>query len=153
MRRLTAAALILLILGSPGWAATEGQEGEVRIFSDSLRIMDKTGEVQFEGSVKVQLSGTTLTCDRLIVNTSAEDPSKVVSGTATGKVVMERGQERIEAGEARFDLRSSTVDLTGSPVLFKGSTTIHAERIVYLLEEGTATFDGPVRAVFTGTEE
>ena len=153
MKRLTAIGLITLMLGPTAWADPIPDESEVRIFSDSLRLVDRTGVVQFEGNVQIEFTGMTMSCDQLTVRTSQEDPSKVLSGTATGHVAMNHSQDRIEAGEARFDLERSTVDLTDSPSLFRGQTTIHAERIVYLLDEGTATFYGPVRAVFVKAGE
>lgn len=152
MTRSTVILLALLMFGSPGWAQPDKGQG-IRIFSDSLRITDQTGVIQFDGNVRVQLAEATLTCDRLTVRTSEQDPSQVLSGTAMGRVVMERGQERVEAGEANFDLEKATVDLTGSPSLLKGRTTIQAERIIYMLNEGTAEFHGPVKAVFMTAEE
>jgi lipopolysaccharide transport protein LptA len=147
MKRSIVLLLILLMFGSTGWAQLEKGD-EIRILSDSLRITDQTGVIQFEGSVRVLLTETTLTCDSLTVRTSVEDPSQVLSGRAVGNVVVERGQERVEAGEANFDIEKGTVELTGSPFLIKGRTTIQADRIIYLLDEGTADFQGPVRAVF-----
>jgi lipopolysaccharide transport protein LptA len=153
MKRLIVGAMILTMFSSPGWTQTAGEGDVVKIFSDSLQIMDRTGQVQFEGNVRAELSETILSCDKLFVRTSERDPSKVTSGMASGNVVMVRGQERIEAQEARFDLESATVDLTGSPRLLKGKTTILAERIVYMLDEGTAVFHGPVSAVFVAEGE
>lgn len=147
MTRSALIVLILFLLVSPGWAQPEDSDG-VRIFSDSLRIMDQTGIIQFEGNVRILLKEATMTCDRLTVHTSEEDPSQVVSGTASGTVTMVRGEEKVQAGEAYFDLEKAIVDLTGSPSLFKGRTTIQAERIVYSLDEGTAQFLGTVKAVF-----
>jgi len=152
MKRLAVIFQILLVLTSPVWSGAD-DSGEVRILSDSLKMMDQTGVIQFEGSVRIQLKEATLTCDRLTVRTDESDPSRVVSGVAAGNVLMVRGEERVEAGEARFDLVKGTVDLTGSPSLLKGRTTIQAERIIYSLEQGTAEFLGPVRAVFLAEGE
>ena len=152
MKYVPASVMILLMAVSMVWAQTAETGKEVRILSDSLLIMDRSGVVQFEGQVRVQLKGAKLSCDHLVVRTSEEDPSIVLSGTATGHVVMEHGGDRVEAGEARFDLESSTVDLKGSPRLLRDRTTISAERIVYLISEGTATFHGPVKAVFPGAD-
>jgi lipopolysaccharide transport protein LptA len=153
VRHLIAATVILLNLGS--LALSQPLDEGIRILSDSLKIRDQTGVVQFEGNVLVKISGASMTCDQLTVHTSKEDASKVLSGTAIGRVVvvMEREEDRVEAEEARFDLETATVELVGSPRLFRGKTTIQAERIVYLLEEGTATFHGSVRAVFTAAGE
>lgn len=152
MKHGFAAAMFLLLTCVTAWAQPVDME-EVRIFSESLRIMDRSGIVEFEGPVRVEVRGVEVSCDHLVVNTSQNDPMIVLSGTATGNVVMVRGEERVEAGKARFDLEKETVELTGSPRLVKGQTIIGAERIIYLLREGTATFQGPVRAVFPGPKE
>lgn len=147
MKRTIVLLLVLFMLGTTGWAKSERGE-EVRIFSDSLRIVDQTGIIRFEGNVRVEMTEATLVCERLTVRTSEGDPSRVLSGAAVGNVVLERGQERVEAGEANIDVEKGTVELTGSPSLIKGRTIIQANRIVYMLDEGTAAFEGPVKAVF-----
>lgn len=147
MKRPFLVLIILLVFVLPAWAQPDNDDG-IRIFSDSLRIMDQTGVIQFEGNVRIQMKDATLTCDRLTVRTSEQDPSQVVSGTAVGGVSMERGEERVQAGEAHFDLDEAMVELTDSPSLIRGKATIQAERILYSLEEGTAQFHGPVKAVF-----
>jgi lipopolysaccharide export system protein LptA len=89
-----------------------------------------------------------LTCDILIVHADETDASKILSGETSGNVVMIRGNDRVEAREAVFDLETGKVELTGTPRLTRGETTIEGEKIVYLIEEGTASFFGPVRALF-----
>ena len=152
MKYVPASVMILLMAVSMVWAQTAETGKEVRILSDSLLIMDRSGVVHFERHDRDQINGANLNCHHLDVLTNEEDPSIVLSGTATGHVVMEHGGDRVEAGEARFDLESSTVDLKGSPRLLRDRTTISAERIVYLISEGTATFHGPVKAVFPGAD-
>ena len=147
------AAIIFLILTCVSAGAQPVDMEEVRVFSESLKIVERSGIVEFEGPVRVQVRGVEVSCDHLVVNTSQNDPLVVLSGTATGNVVVVRGEERVEAAEARFDLERETVELTGSPRLIKGPTIIGAEKIIYLLSEGTATFQGPVRAVFPGSKE
>jgi lipopolysaccharide export system protein LptA len=143
-------ALFLLIVAATA-QAVEGEE--VRIFSESLRIAEQSGTVEFEGKVRIEIRGAAVVCDHLIVRTSENDPSDVLSGTATGGVVVERGEDRVQADEAHLDLVADTVELTGSPSLSRGQTVISARKIVYRLDEGTATFLGPVMATFPETRE
>ncbi len=150
MKRVSASVMILLLAAAAAWAGPAGTGSEIRVFSDSLRIKDQSGVVEFEGQVRVYLQGAEMGCDRLVVLTSENNPAVVLSGTASGHVVIERGEDRVEAGEARFDLEKETVDLTGSPRLQRGQTSISAERILYRLDDGTASFLGPVKAVFAG---
>lgn len=151
MRRPGATLLILGFLSLA--SALPSAEGRVEVFSDALRITDRTGVVHFEGHVRVELEEGMLTCDRLVIRTSADDPSRILSGTAFGNVVLVHGTDRAEADQAVFDLERGTVELKGSPRLLRDSASILADRIVYLLEQGTATLYGPVRAVFETGEK
>ena len=94
-----------------------------------------------------------LTCGRLLLQTTGEDPPEVLGGTATGGVVITRGPDRITADRGRFDLKAGTVELSGSPRLERGDATISARRILYRLDEGTADFEGEVRAEFSALED
>jgi lipopolysaccharide transport protein LptA len=138
----------LIILAAAGRADAAPRNVDVR--STSLQIQEKTGEIRFEGSVEVRMSGVVLTCDLLTVKADPADPSKIVSGRASGNVVLTREGDRVTADEAVFDLETETVELSGVPRLIREDTTIEAEGIVYSLAEGTTSFKGPVRALFRG---
>ena len=140
---------MLLVLLLPAWSAGEA----VQISSDNLRIEERSGTVHFEGNVQVQLSEGFLSCDLLIVMTSKEDSSVVRKAEATGSVVLQRGADRVQAGKAIFDLEKGIVELTGDPFLTRADSTITARSITYSLDEGTASFEGPVKAVFSSPED
>jgi lipopolysaccharide export system protein LptA len=140
--------LLLHILAFNAHAAGEA----VQINSDNLRIEERSGTVHFEGNVQVQLSEGVLSCDLLIVMTSKEDSSVVRKAEATGNVVLQRGQDRVQAGKAIFDLEKGNVELTGDPFLTRADSTITARSIAYSLDDGTASFEGPVKAVFSSPE-
>jgi lipopolysaccharide transport protein LptA len=141
--------LLILFLTAPAWAADAG----VEVSSDTLRIEERSGVVFFEGNVHVRLADATLTCDLLTVRTLLDDPSSVREGEASGNVVLERGDDRIEAGKAVFDLVGGKVEMTGSPRLTRADSIITARRVTYFLEDGTASFEGPVKAIFTSPED
>ncbi|UCF88465.1 MAG: hypothetical protein JSV70_08660 [bacterium] len=143
--RLFAAAFSVFYLASSAWCASE--QG-VTIRSESLVIEEKTGDIQFEGKVQVRMAEVVMGCDTLKVHTDEADPSRILRGEASGNIVLTRGNDRLEAGMAEFDLKSGMVELTGAPRLMREKTTIEAERIVYSLDEGTASFMGPVKALF-----
>ncbi|UCG39170.1 MAG: hypothetical protein JSV00_02745 [bacterium] len=146
MRTPSFTLLALLLALSTALAGPQAEQ--ISILSETLIMQDRTGDVIFEGKVRVSLPDADVSCDRLTVRTSREDLSRVLSGTATGHVVLTREMDRVEADEAHFDLIENTVELTGSPRLSREGTSVEAERIIYRLEKGTATFFGPVRAVF-----
>jgi lipopolysaccharide export system protein LptA len=136
---------MIICLGTTALAAS-GEE--VTVSSDSLQIQEKTGDIQFEGKVEVRMGDVVLNCDFLTVHADDADTSRILSGEASGNVVMTREGDRVEAREAYFDLEAGNVQLTGVPRLIREDATIEAEKIVYSIEEGTVSFSGPVRALF-----
>ena len=138
-------AVLIICLSPAAWAASS--KG-VTVRSNSLQIQGKTGDILFEGEVEVRMAEVVLNCDLLTVHADAADPSKILSGEASGSVVMKRGNDTVEAQKAVFDLEAGNVELTGVPRLTREETTIEAEKIVYSIAEGTASFSGPVRALF-----
>ncbi len=142
---LCAAAVMIICLGTAAWAASDK---DVTVNSDSLQIQDKTGDIQFQGKVEVRMGDVVLSCDFLTVYADEAYTSTISSGEASGNVVMTREGDRVEAQEAVFDLVAGYVELTGLPRLIREETIIEAEKIVYSIEEGTASFSGPVRALF-----
>lgn len=139
------AAVIMVFFTATAWAASDKA---FTVTSTSLQIQEKTGDISFEGKVEVRTAEIVLHCDLLVVQTDKADPSKILSGMASGNVVLIRGNDRVKAEEAVFDLEAGKVELTGVPQLIREETTIEAEKIVYSIEEGTASFQGPVKALF-----
>ncbi|MCJ7500192.1 hypothetical protein MUP29_08040 [bacterium] len=138
-------AVLIMCLAAGAWAASANG---VTVRSNSLQIQEKTGDILFEGEVEVRMAEMVLTCDLLNVKADAADPSKILSGEASGSVVMTRGKDMAESQKAVFDLETGNLELTGLPRLTREETTIEAEKIVYSIAKGTASFSGPVRAFF-----
>jgi lipopolysaccharide export system protein LptA len=144
-RAICLVAVLAMCLAPAAWAASA--KG-VTVRSNSLKIQEKTGDIQFQGEVEVRMAEVVLNCDLLTVHADAADPSKILSGEASGNVTMTRGSDTVIAQKAVFDLEAGNVELTGVPRLTREETTIEAETIVYSIAEGTASFSGPVRALF-----
>jgi len=142
---VSAAAILIMCLAPTAWAASAR---DVTVRSNSLQMQEKTGDVRFEGEVEVRMDEVVLNCDLLTVHADTTDPSNILSGVATGSVVMTRGSDTVNAQKAVFDLETGNVELTGAPRLTREETTIEAEKIVYSITKGTASFSGPVRALF-----
>ena len=139
------AAFIMVFFTVTAWAASDKS---VTVNSTSLQFEEKTGDIRFEGDVEVRMAEFVLSCDLLVVQADEIDPSRILSGRASGNVVLTRGNDRVQAEEAVFDLKIGKVELTGGPQLIREESTIKAEKIVYSIEEGSASFEGPVRALF-----
>ena len=143
-------AVLIMCLSSISWAASDRS---VSISSSSLQLQEKQGDIRFEGNVEVRMSDIVLNCDLLTIRSDTAEPSKILSGKASGNVVLTKGADRVEATEADFDLEKGQVVLSGVPRLSREETIIEAEKIIYSIEEGTASFQGPVRALFKSPGE
>ncbi len=148
MRPLEYTAVVLIICLSLATAAWAAVDKDVTVRSNSLQIQEKTGDIRFEGEVEVRMADVVLICDLLTVYADEVDPSRILSGEASGNVVMTRGNDKVESQQAVFDLDAGNVEFIGAPRLTREGTTIEAEKIVYSVEEGTASFSGPVKALF-----
>lgn len=135
----------MICLTAAAWAASDKSAA---ISSTSLQILEKTGDIRFEGNVEVRMDEIVLFCDFLTVKTDNVDPSSILSGKALGNVVLTKGNDMVEAGEAVFDLEGGKVELTGAPRLVREDTIIEAKKIDYSLEDGSISFQGSVRATF-----
>ena len=149
---LAVMSLIALLLAAPP-GLTQADENQIRVKSDTLVIEETKGEIRFTGNVTVTFESALMTCGTLIVLATSDQPLTVKKGIALDGVTVVRGTERAEAGRAEFDLASGKVVLTESPRLYREKDRITATRIVYDIDRGQATFDGPVEAVITSDEE
>lgn len=139
------AVALIMCLAAVSWAAPEEK---VSVRSNSLQLQEKQGDISFEGDVEVRMSQIVLNCDLLTVRSAAGDPSRILSGKASGNVVLTRGSDTVKASTAVFDLEKGQVILSGVPRFTREETTIEAQEIVYSIDDGTASFTGPVKAVF-----
>jgi lipopolysaccharide export system protein LptA len=128
-------------------------EQEITVRSDSMRIEELKGVIQFMGNVVLTYQEAVLTCNTLVLLTENKSPSGVQRGIAEGNVVITHLEDRAEADRAEFDVASDQVDLTGSPKLIRDRNIISATKITYFLDSGIANFEGPVEATIITPEE
>ena len=147
-RHLLAAAILLSLDG--GFSAAVAAQIEVR--SDSMTMNEKTGEIRFEGQVKVTASEGELTCDRLTLLPVEGAVGQVRYGRAEGNVVVTRQGDALRADRAEVDVPAGRIELSGSPTLSRGPSRIRAVRITYTLADRAAVFAGPVEAVIVAPE-
>lgn len=138
-------AVLTLCLSVTAWAAPDKS---VTIHSESLKIQERTGDISFEGDVEARMADVVLYCDLLTVQADKVDPSRILSGKASGNVALIKGSERVEASHAVFDLEKGQVVLTGGPRMTREGITIEAQQIIFSIDAGTASFMGTVRALF-----
>jgi lipopolysaccharide export system protein LptA len=144
MGRITVVLILVLSLTgllSPG--VTASSEKEITVRSDSMRIEELKGEIQFMGNVVLTYQEAVLTCNTLVLLTENKSPSGVQRGIAEGNVVITHLEDRAEADRAEFDV----------PKLIRDRNIISATKITYFLGSGIANFEGPVEATIITPEE
>ncbi len=143
--RLAPTLLALLLLPALAAAAEE----PLAITADSLVIEQGGAVIRFEGKVTVKRGDLSLACARLVLRTADGDPARVRTGEGEGGVVLTRAGDRAESERITFDLEAGRAVFIGTPRLFRGKDIVRSTEIVYLLNDGKATFRGPVEALFS----
>ncbi|MBI5569832.1 MAG: hypothetical protein HY914_07805 [Desulfomonile tiedjei] len=141
-----------------GKRSLKGSDQELKITSDKLKLMRKSGLVEgvYDGHVRVKQGDVTMTCDRLaIVSVDKDDQTTpeskrgiipndrktiedIRSITASGNVKIVQGDRVAVAGTALFDNGKQTITLTDGPKLWQGTNQIIGDEIVIYLKENSA---------------
>ncbi|MBN2798761.1 MAG: hypothetical protein JXX28_06385 [Deltaproteobacteria bacterium] len=92
-----------------------------------------TGEVVFEGAVRVERGPLSLRCDRLTVRLEG---GRLREAVAEGAVRAEEGARRVQG--TRATLAEGVLTLEGAPQLEEGASRLTGERILLWLDEDRA---------------
>jgi lipopolysaccharide transport protein LptA len=143
-------ALFLVAAPAATAAGDASLKGEAQVNADRLRVDHEHRRAEFEGNVRALYGGVALTCDRMVVTYG--DGGEVKTLTATGKVVVTRGDIRATAKTATLRARGGVLVLEGAPVLVKGTYRLSGSRIRVSLESGELEVE-EARGVFHFDEE
>jgi lipopolysaccharide export system protein LptA len=104
---------------------------------------DKANQALASGGVIVTQAGLTVQSDRMLVNfTDAGGSLEIQRITATGGVVITRGDERASGDNAVYDFNRRIITMAGNVALRRGSDTLNGGRLVIDLDSGLSTVDG-----------
>ncbi len=103
---------------------------------------DKANQVIFSGGVIVNQAGLRLTSDRMLVNFTDAGKLEIQRITATGGVVITRGDERASGDNAIYDFNRRIITMAGNVRLRRGTDTLEGGRLVIDLDTGVSTVDG-----------
>ncbi|WP_017664405.1 LptA/OstA family protein [Porphyrobacter sp. AAP82] len=104
---------------------------------------DKANQAIATGGVTVTQAGLTVQSDRMLVNfTDAGGSLEIQRITATGGVVITRGNERASGDNAVYDFGRRIITMAGNVALRRGSDTLNGGRLVIDLDSGLSTVDG-----------
>lgn len=141
-----------------GNKSLKGSDQEIKITSDRLKLIRKSGLVEgvYDGHVKVKQGDVTMTCDRLsiisadkddhttpdpkrsIIPTDRKTTEDIRSITASGSVKIVQGDRVAVAGTALFDNGKQTITLSDGPKLWQGTNQIIGDEIIVYLKENSA---------------
>lgn len=104
---------------------------------------DRANQAIASGGVIVTQAGLTVRSDRMLVNfTDADGQLEIQRITATGGVVITRGDERASGDNAVYDFNRRIITMAGNVALRRGSDTLNGGRLVIDLDSGLSTVDG-----------
>lgn len=151
-------ARLALIWGIGGFALTAALAGGMTLHAQSLAshdsrapvtydagkfvLDDRANRVIFSGGVTVTQAGLTINSDRMLVNFTDAGSLEIQRITATGGVVITRGDERASGDNAIYDFSRRIITMAGNVRLRRGSDTLNGGRLVIDLQSGLSTVDG-----------
>lgn len=103
---------------------------------------DRANRVVLGGGVTVTQADLTLRSDRMQIDFTDAGQLEIQRITATGGVIITRGDERASGDNAIYDFNRRIITLAGNVRLRRGTDTLNGGRLVIDLESGLSTVDG-----------
>ena len=154
----TPLARLALIWGIGGFALTAALMGGMSLNAQSIAshdskapvtydagkfvLDDRANQVIFSGGVIVNQADLRIQSDRMLVNFTDGGSLEIQRITATGGVVITRGDERASGDNAIYDFNRRIITMAGNVRLRRGTDTLSGGRLVIDLESGLSTVDG-----------
>jgi len=147
---LTAALAGGMALSAQGIAK---HDSRAPVTYDAAKFMldDKANQAIFSGGVVVNQADLRLQSERMLVNFSDAGQLEIQRITATGGVVITRGDERASGDNAIYDFNRRIITMAGNVRLRRGTDTLNGGRLVIDLDTGVSTVDGTASAGSTAT--
>ncbi len=151
-------ARLALVWGIGGFALTAALAGGMELAAQGIAAHDSRAPVTYDagngllddranrvvlgGGVNVTQAGLTLRSDRMQIDFTDAGQLEIQRITATGGVVITRGDERASGNTAVYDFNRRIITMAGNVALRRGSDTLNGGRLVIDLDSGLSTVDG-----------
>lgn len=122
--------------------AAHNSRAPVNIDADRIELQDRENRVVLSGDVVIEQAGLTLRSERTLINFDDADQLSIQRITATGGVVVTRGDERASGDNAVYDFNRRIITMAGNVNLRRGTDNLSGGRLVIDLESGLASVDG-----------
>jgi lipopolysaccharide export system protein LptA len=103
---------------------------------------DRANQAIFSGGVIVNQAGLRIQSDRMLVNFTQAGQLEIQRITATGGVIVTRGEERASGDNAVYDFNRRIITMAGNVRLRRGVDTLNGGRLTIDLDSGVSTVDG-----------
>lgn len=107
-----------------------------------IELQDRENRVILSGGVVIEQAGLTLRSDRTLLNFNDAGRLELLRITATGGVVVTRGDERASGDNAIYDFNRRIITMAGNVRLRRGTDTLNGGRLVIDLNSGLSSVDG-----------
>jgi lipopolysaccharide export system protein LptA len=114
----------------------------VNFDAQRIELDDRENRVILSGDVIIQQADLTLRSERTLLNFNDAGRLELLRITATGGVVVTRGDERASGDNAIYDYNRRIITMAGNVRLRRGSDTLNGGRLVIDLNSGLSSVDG-----------
>ena len=151
-------ARLALVWGIGGFALAAALAGGMKLAAQGIAAHDSRAPVTYDagngvlddranrailgGGVTLTQAGLTLRSERLLIDFTDAGRLEIQRITATGGVVITRGDERASGENAIYDFNRRIITMAGNVNLRRGADTLSGGRLVIDLESGVSTVDG-----------
>lgn len=138
---LTTALAGGMALHAQGIAAHDSR-APVSTQASRIEWLDRENRVLLSGGVTVTQADLTIQSNRMLVNYTDVGTLEMQRITATGGVIVTRGNERASGDNAIYDFNRRIITMAGNVRLRRGTDTLNGGRLVIDLESGVSSVDG-----------
>ena len=131
--------------------AAHDSQAPVSFDAARIELQDRENRVILSGDVVIQQAGLTLRSARMILNFSDAGRLEMQRITATGGVVVTRGEERASGDNAIYDFNRRIITMAGDVRLRRGADNLSGGRLVIDLNSGQSSVDGSAAGTAAGT--
>lgn len=147
---------LALIAGLAGWQAVGAQaisghntNAPVDYAADRIELQDREDRVVLSGNVDIRQDNLRVRSARTIVAFTDAGSLKIQRITATGGVLVTRGNEVARGDVAVYDFNRRIITMVGNASLKRGGDTLNGSRFVIDLKSGVSAAEGRVSGTFS----
>ncbi len=114
----------------------------VSVDAGRIEVEDRANRVSFSGNVVVTQADLSVRSQRMLLNYVDAGSLELQRLTATGGVVVSRGNEQATGDTAIYDFNRRIITMAGNVRLRQGSNNLSGGRLVIDLDTGISSVDG-----------